>query len=481
MWNRERDTVFTRKNSILSFALLTILGAALPVAASEQSTPIVIRNVTIFDSVQGTMLPDRTIVIVDGSIQAVVSSHQRIKTPRRARAIDGRGKYVIPGLIDSHSHLVFVYNFGHTTSYDVLPLFLANGVTSVRDVGDDVMAEKILARYSDDHPELCPRIFLASQLIEGDPPFHQYIGWNAVMTDPAKVPAYVDDMAAWGVTTLKIYARTGRAVGRKVIEEGHRHGMVVTGHLGAYTPLEAAEDGIDSIEHISAGSIYGYLAARTTPRSIDTASAITTGPELDLTSPVVQELVGALVKNKVMVDPTLVVFRNMLLLPDLPGVAENPENSYVPASLRTFWPTYATSFKPETLEQRKKEFRSYQDLTGLLFRSGVKLLAGTDEPEPSVVPGFSLHEELELLVESGLTPSAALQTATINPARILKKDKEMGSIEQGKRADLVILNASPLADIRNSRRIYRVIRAGTISDPDVLLKMVRERITSQHP
>ena len=186
-------------------------------------------------------------------------------------------------------------------------------------------------------------------------------------------------------------------------------------------------------------------------------------------------------KHKVMVDPTLVVFRNMLLLPDLPGVAENPENSYVPANLRKFWPKYATSFKPETLEQRKKEFRSYQDLTGLLFRSGVQLLAGTDEPEPSVAPGFSLHEELELLVESGLTPAAALQTATINPARILKQEKEMGSIEQGKRADLVILNANPLADIKNARRIYRTIRAGTISDPDVLLRMVRERIDSQHP
>ena len=475
--------IVLRKNkSVVRLGILVFLTIVLSaVALGQKPRPLVIRHATIFDALQGVMLPGRTIVILDGRIQAVGSPQQHVKTPSGARTLNARGKYVIPGLIDSHAHLAIVYSLGHTTSYDTLPLFLANGVTSVRDVGDDVMAEKILAQYAEGHPELCPRIFMASLLIEGDPPFHPYIGWNAVITDPAKVPAFVDDMAAWGVTTLKIYARTGRAVGRKVIEEGHRHGMAVTGHLGLYTPLEAAEDGIDSIEHISAGSVYAYLAARTTPRSIDTASGITTGPELDLNSPVVHELVGVLAKNKVMVDPTLVVFRNMLLLPDLPGVVENPENSYVPEGLRKFWPTYATSFSPDTLEQRKKEFRSYQDLTGFLFRAGVPLLAGTDEPEPNIPPGFSMHEELELLVESGLSPGAALQTATINPARILRQEKELGSIEEGKRADLVILDADPLADIKNTRKIHKVIREGAISDPDVLLKAVRSQINSSHP
>ena len=466
----------------LKLALLVVLAAATPaIALQQKSASLVIRNATVFDSVRGIMTPDQTIVVSDGRIQTVAPSRQHIKVPAGAQIIKAQGKFVIPGLIDSHAHLVFVYSFGHTTSYDTLPLFLANGVTSVRDVGDDVMAEKILASYSEDHPELCPRIFLASLLIEGDPPFHKYIGWNAVITDPAKVPAFVDDMAAWGVTTLKIYAGTGRAVGLKVIEEAHRHGMTVTGHLYKYTPLEAANDGIDSIEHISAGSIYGYLASHTTPPSIDTASAITTGPELDLNSPVVKELIDALVKNKVMVDPTLVVFRNMLLLPDVPGVADNPENGYLPQGLRKFWPTYATSFKPETLAQRKKEFRSYQDLTGLLFRSGVTLLAGTDEPEPSIPPGFSLHEELELLVESGLTPAAAIQTATINPARILKQEKELGSVEAGKRADLVILDANPLVDIKNTRKISKVVRDGVVSDPNALLKLVRDRVDNPRP
>ncbi len=452
---------------ILSIALVAITSATLPaLAAGPQATPVVIRNVSVFDSINGVLLPDRTIVIANGHIQAIGSPGHPVRIPGGARTIKARGKYVIPGLIDSHSHLTLVYDFGHTTSYDVLPLFLANGVTSVRDVGDDIMAEAFVARYSADHPGLCPRVFMASPLIDGDPPFHPGLGWNAVITDPAKVPAFVDDMAAWGVITLKIYARTGRAVGRKVIEEAHRHGMVVTGHLSEYTPLDAAEDGIDSLEHISAGSLYGYLSAHMTPP----------GAEVDLNSPVVRELVAALLAHKVMVDPTLVVFRNMLLLPDLPGVVENPENAFVPESLRKFWPTYSTPEKPETLADRKKEFKKYEELTALLFRSGVPLLAGTDEPEPNDPPGFSLHEELELLVESGLPPAAALQAATINPARIVKQEKELGSIEDGKWADLVILDANPLADIKNTRKIYRVMREGVISDPQDLLGRVRATV-----
>jgi imidazolonepropionase-like amidohydrolase len=443
------------------------------IAADSQPVPVVIRNATLFDAVKGVMLPDRTIVIINGRIQAIGAPGHRVKAPAGARTIKARGKYVIPGLIDSHAHLAIVYDFGHVTSYDVLPLFLANGVTSVRDVGDDIMAEKVVAHYAELNPDLCPRVFLGSPLIDGDPPFHPGSGWNAVITDPAKVPAFVDDMAAWGVVTLKIYGGTGRAVGRKVIEEAHRHGMTATGHLYKYTPLEAAEDGIDSIEHISAGSVYGYLSSRTNPPSIDTASARTTGPQLDLNAPVVRELVAALVEHKVMVDPTLVVFRNTLLLPDLPGVVDNPENAYMPKGLRDFWPTYATSFRPETLESRKNEFRRYQDLTGLLFRAGVPLLAGTDEPEPNIPPGFSLHEELDLLAESGLPPAAVLQAATINPARVLKREKDLGSVEEGKLADLVILDANPLEDIKNTRKIYRVIREGVVSDPEVLLKTVR--------
>jgi imidazolonepropionase-like amidohydrolase len=157
----------------------------------------------------------------------------------------------------------------------------------------------------------------------------------------------------------------------------------------------------------------------------------------------------------------------------MPEVYNNPDNTFAPERLRKFWPTYTPPVKPQTRELRRKEFRKYQDLTGLLYRTGVPLLAGTDTAEPYVPPGFSLHQELELLVDSGLTPAAALQAATINNARALKKSEELGSIDEGKMADIVILNANPLEDIKNTRNIYMVIKGGAIvPEPAALLKSV---------
>jgi imidazolonepropionase-like amidohydrolase len=136
-----------------------------------------------------------------------------------------------------------------------------------------------------------------------------------------------------------------------------------------------------------------------------------------------------------------------------------------------------TVFSPETLALRKREFQKYKDLTGILYRAGVTLLAGTDTPEPFCPPGFSLHQELELLVESGLTEAAALQAATVNNARVLHVEKSLGSIEPGKLADIVILDANPLSSIRNSRKISKVIKGGRVVDPQTL----RQATSLQNP
>jgi imidazolonepropionase-like amidohydrolase len=127
------------------------------------------------------------------------------------------------------------------------------------------------------------------------------------------------------------------------------------------------------------------------------------------------------------------------------------------------------------VELRREEFRKYQELTGVLYRAGVTLLAGSDAPEPFVCPGFSLHQELELLVESGLPPGAALQCATLNNARILNQEKELGSVEPGKLADLVLLRKNPLDDVRHTRHISKVIRGGRVLDPDEVLHCVPEK------
>jgi imidazolonepropionase-like amidohydrolase len=425
---------------------------------------LVIEGGSVFDPVSGKMQPNRGILIEGDKIRAVGTAQQPVAIPDDARVIDARGKYIIPGLIDAHVHLVHRLNFAHVTGDEVLPLFLANGVTSVRDTGDEIVAQTGVAHFAASHPERCPRVFTASYLLDADPPFHRDIGLP--VSDPAKVPAVVDDMVAWGVTTLKIYARTSRPVGRKFIEEGHRHGLVVTGHLGGYAAQDAVDDGIDCLEHIT--SVFDFIIPPEARKQPDHRAT------LDLSNPQAKALIATLAKRKVLVDPTLTVYRNMLLLSDLEEVHRHPDVARVPERLRSYWHSYrlGQGLAPATRDRRRKEFRKYQELTGLLYRAGVPLLCGTDVPEPFCPPGFALHQELELLVESGLTPAAALQAATIQNARALKQAEHLGSIEAGKLADLVILDADPTADIRNTRKIAQVLRGGQVCDPKTLLSYV---------
>ena len=266
---------------------------------------------------------------------------------------------------------------------------------------------------------------------------------------------------------MKIYAGTSRPVGQAIIQEGHRRGLFVTAHLGAYSAQDAVADGIDGLEHI--WSVFNYVI----PPKV--ASQAGHRGRLDLDNPLCDSLIADLAKHQTYIDPTLAVFRNMILLPDVPAVRDHPDNVLVPDRLRKFWPEYlARTGCPQggALEDRQREFAKYQELTGKLFRAGVPLLVGTDAPEPLVPPGFSLHQELEMLVESGLTPAAALRAATLTNATVLGEKDRLGSINAGKLADLVLLNANPLEDIRNTRQIELVMRGGRICRPAELLRLV---------
>jgi hypothetical protein len=268
------------------------------------------------------------------------------------------------------------------------------------------------------------------------------------------------------VTTVKIYAGTGRPIGRAIIKEAHRRGLFVTAHLGAYAAQDAVADGIDGLEHI--WSVFDYVIPS------DLAAEPGHRGRLNLDNPLCESLVAELARRQILVDPTLVVFRNMILLPDVPEVSEHPDNRLVPRRLREFWPAYLQrSGCPQgALDDRRREFGKFQELTGKMYRAGVPLLAGTDAPEPHVTPGFSLHQELEMLVASGLTPAAALRAATLHNARALRQEEHLGVIANGKLADLVLLDADPLADIRHTRRIRLVVRGGLVTRPAELLERV---------
>ena len=434
-------------------------------ALAGKPQAVVIKDVTLFDTTSGRMQEGRTIVIEGERIHAVGTPESPVTIPEDARVIDGRGKYVLPGLIDAHTHMVHLSKFMHVTGDEFLPMFLAAGVTSVRSTGDPIVAQAGVAHYANANPQLCPRVFMASPLIDRDPPIHGDVAY--ALTDPAKVSAFVSDMVRWKVTTLKIYAGTGPVVGRKVIEEGHRQGLKVTAHLGNYTAQNAALDGIDCLEHIE--SVFNFCIPRNVRGQPDYRA------NLDLQNPICQALVTLLAKQKVAVDPTLVVFRNMLYLNDMKEYYEHPDVAHCPKRMRDYWTRYSTMSRrqdPKTQKMRQRLIAKYQELAGLLYRLGVPILVGTDAPEPFVPPGFSLHQELEMLVEGGISPAAVLQAATANNARILGQEQNLGSIEAGKLADLIILTADPTQEIGNTRKIEVVIRGGLVCDPTQILKAV---------
>lgn len=425
---------------------------------------LVIEGASVFDPESESLRPDQTIVIEGERIRSTGPAKEQPPVPAGARVIDGRGKYVLPGLIDAHVHLVHRISYAHVSGDELLPMYLAMGVTGVRSTGDEIIAQTVIKHFADAHPDRCPRIFTASGLIDADPPIHKDVG--IPITDPAQVPALVADMAAWGASTLKIYARTQRPVGRKVIEEGHRHGIVVTAHLINYTAQDAVEDGVDCLEHIT--TVFDFIIPDDAPKGAERRA------NLDLDNPKAQALIDSIVKRKVMVDPTLAVFRNMLLLPDVDEYNQHPDNARIPARLKEHWDSFTVKLnrQPATRELRRREFKKYQELTGILYRKGVTLLAGTDSAEPYCPPGGALHQELEMYVECGIPAAAALRAATLTNAQALRQAQHLGSVAAGKLADLVILTADPLADIRNTRKIESVIRGGIVCNPAKLLDYV---------
>jgi len=429
---------------------------------ADAAPPVVIQGVSVFDVVTGKMVPDESVVIENGRISAVAPTAGTVAPPPGAKVIDGHGKFLIPGLIDGHAHVAHHSIRSYVPADEVLPLYLAMGVTSLRSTADPVLAEAGVWHFAESHPTTCPRLFLCSPLIDGEHPYHPDNGIS--LTDPAKVPAFVEDMDKWHVTTFKLYVGAPREVGKAVIREAHSRGLKVTGHLGGYSAQDAVADGIDCLEHML--SVFNYAFPLETKWTDEDLANV------DLSNPRCQALVKEIVEHKTLVDPTLVILE-VLYLRDQPEIYANPDKMYMPKRLNEYWEENRKKYNTEKrapLETRRKQVQLYKDLTGILYRAGVTLLAGTDAPEPDVAPGFSLHRELELLVESGLPPSAALQCATINNANAVNQGAQLGSVDKGKIADLVLLTADPTVDIRNSRKIDCVIRGGRVVQPAELLK-----------
>ncbi|MFB3902514.1 MAG: amidohydrolase family protein [Acidobacteriota bacterium] len=454
---------------------------------AQASGRLLITGARVFDAACATFLDERTIV-VEGDRIAAVDVPARVAARPGERRLDGRGKYVLPGFVDAHMHVNHVVTDAHMTGDELLPYYLAAGVTTVSSGGDELIAERLVEKFAESHPQSCPRLILASPLVDGDPPYHRRSGY--AVTDPGLVGSFVDETAAWGVTTFKIYVGTGRAVGRELIAQAHGRGKRVIGHLGQYTAQDAAADGIDCLEHIA--SVFNFILppdapvmplaperARMDPKVVrDLRLRVARArAEADLDHPRVKALIDLLLENHVRVAPTLVVYRNWMLLRDAPEIYGHPDNDRMPARLKELWQSQRlqSAPEPETAELRRMELQKLQRLTRLLADAGVELLVGTDSPVAFCPPGLALHQELKLLADSGLAPAKVLQCATLINARALGRESDLGSIEPGKLADLLVLDADPVAHIENTRRIHKVIRGGLLCDPATILATIQPR------
>jgi imidazolonepropionase-like amidohydrolase len=430
---------------------------------------LVLNHVTVIDVARGVALPDRAIEIEGARIRAVVASAS-YHPPAASVVHDLSGRYVLPGFIDMHAHVLFppldddgrpLPWFDRDTSRALLRTLLLHGVTTVRDPGDATEAA-VAVRGMLAHGEIVgPRLFTAGRILTLEPMRHAIY---ATTTDERQVREEVAWQAQVGVNFIKVYQDLSPTLVRVAIGEAHRRGIRVIGHLQSTTWTEAARMGIDFIAH-AAPWAPEYLPAAARPAYQPSMfGRIYWLEHLDLNSPAVQEMIATLVEHHVSVDPTLMAFRTKFWGDD-PGYTDNPRRTATPPKL---WIGFArrsntADWTPEQYRAARAQWAKLLALVKLMYDRGVLLTAGTDTPFPWIVPGVSFHEELRLLAEAGIPAAAVVRMATINAALALKQN--IGSVEPGKEADLVVLAANPLESLQNTERVEIVIKAGQIYRP----------------
>jgi len=437
-------------------------------------------HVNLIDMTGTTTQKDMTVVVTGERITAIGKTG-RLRIPHAATVIDASGQFLIPGLWDMHVH------FTETTR--TFPMFIANGVLGVRNLGGKA---EDLFRWREEVAQgslVGPRIVACGPIVDG--PEIAASGPAVGVGTPAEGRQIVQKLKQQGADFIKVYDNLSRDTYFAIIDEARKLKLPVVGHVPvAVTTTEASDAGQRSIEHLGSileesssvaeelrhwksaevkdgdySAIPRNLAARGT-RMLDTYD-----------EKKAQEVFQHLVKNQTWQVPTLVTKRSLALIDDIVQ-AEDQRLRFIPASLLKHWSpreNFLLRYRtPEYIPYNKRLFRKELELVGAMYRAGVPFMVGTDLSIPYVFAGFSVHDELALLVEAGFTPMAALQAATRNPAVFLGELNSMGTIERGKLANLVLLGADPLLDIRNSQTINGVVMKGRYFSKLELQEMLKQ-------
>ncbi len=437
-----------------------VLAAVLlhPAAPATPAVPLAIAHVTVIDTTGGPARTDMT-VVVEGERITQVGPAATVRVPTDARTIDGAGKFLIPGLWDMHIH-TFFGDWVPGGREVTLPLFLANGVTGVRDMGSDL--EPILAARRDVAAGKLagPRMVVSGPMLDG--PKTQFPAALPIVT-PEDGRRAVRELKGRGVDFIKIQSYVPRDAWFAIADECRRQRIVFAGHVpDAVRASEASTGGQKSFEHLIGvfeGSTPDRRPADEGPEGARRAFSTPSIP------PEEAALTTLLATNRTWQCPTLYWERGQWLV-DVVDVKNDPDAKFAPASWREkSWPKFAAGIlkdlATDPLPVREKFVGHELEIVARLHRAGVPFLAGTDTPAGvNVVPGVSLHRELQRFVDAGFTPLEALQTATTLPARYLERTDDFGTVATGRLADLVLLDADPTADIGNTRKIAAVVANG---------------------
>ncbi|MFN8570539.1 MAG: amidohydrolase family protein [Gemmatimonadaceae bacterium] len=455
----------------------------LPTAVQAQRT-LAIRDVTVIDGTGAEPRAAQTVIVRGDRIAAVGPTSSTV-VPRGAQVIDGRGQFVLPGFIDVHAHFDLgparIDTVGgmptmhvvpdHAGGVESLQTLLAFGVTTIRNPA--ATAATAVAMRDSVRLGLLrgPRITTAGEALDG---MAAVDGLSIVVKSEADVRREVDRQAALGVDYVKLYAGLGPAYVRVAIDEAHRKGIRAIGHLFLTSWTDAANAGIDGIVHITPGTPLLLPPDRRQAfqqRFRGTQFMLEWFNYVDVKSPEIRTMLDAMVTHQVFLDPTLVTFEAMAW-GDSARVIASPDLVYAPPSLLANWRstfTLANTWTAADFAEARRAWPQVLAFTKALYDAGVPITAGTDMSNPWTVPGASFHRELELLASAGIPNREVLRIATRNGARSLGIESEVGSVAVGKVADLVILTADPVADIRNTRKIAWVIQGGLPSRPAALL------------
>ena len=409
---------------------------------------VVFTHANVFDASTATIVPDQNVVIGGNHIQAVGPA-DKVAAPPDAEIVDATGKTLLPGLWDMHAHV---------GDNDGL-LNLAAGVTTVRDLANDTDALLARRKRVEAGTEIGTRIILAG-IIDGRGPYQGPT--NVLVSTEAEARAAVDNYARLGYVQIKIYSSVSPELVPAIIDEAHKKGLRVSGHIPAFmTASQCVKLGYDEIQHVNflvLNFMPDVKETRTPARFIEPAKR---AAGLDLNSPEVLAFIKLSQEHHTTLDPTMSAFEEMIVARTgevSPGY--KPVANRLPAQVRRGLLSGGLT-PPEGMDARyRQSFAKMVDLVGVLYRAGIPIEAGTDS-----MAGFALQRELELDTQAGIPAPKVLQLATLGAARIMKRDVELGSITPGKLADLVLIDGNPATNIGDVRKTSLTMKDGVIYKP----------------